>query len=110
MLVMVDDYSKFCILCLLDELDSNAVWDAFVSRVLCHYGKPYRVRVDSGPEFAGAFAAGVKALGITLVKTAVHSPWTNGVAERMVRFVKGLVRKATLGSEKDQWPQVIPWV
>ena len=101
MLVVVDDYSKFCVLCLLDELTSEKVWGAFLSRVLCNYGKPYRVRVDSGTEFQGAFTAGVEALGIQLIKTAVHSPWTNGVAERMVRFTKDLIRKAAYGMGKD---------
>ena len=50
-LVMVDDFSKYVILVILDRLDSNTVKEAFIRHVLSAYGRPLRVRTDRGSEF-----------------------------------------------------------
>ena len=49
----------------------------------------------------GDFRAMMATLGVEIVTTSPLSPWTNGIAERMVRFCKGLIRKALLGAPKD---------
>lgn len=54
-LIMVDDFSKFAVLEVLRHHTSQAVAEAFTSRVLACYGKPGRVRVDRGKEFMGEF-------------------------------------------------------
>lgn len=82
----------------------------FLTRVLACYGKPSRVRVDRGREFAGEFAALMSFLGVQIILTAVHSPWTNGIAERMVKFVKDLMKKVLVGMSKGAWPEMVPWV
>ena len=107
---MVDDFSKFAILALLPRLDSTAVAEAFLERVLAVYGRPQRVRVDGGVEFKGKFTALMEALGVERLQTSPHSPWTNGIVERMVRFVKSLVRKTLIGVDKSMWPLTLPWI
>lgn len=45
-LVMVDDFSKLCILRVLNDLNSSLVTQCFLENVVCLYGRPSRVRVD----------------------------------------------------------------
>lgn len=66
--------------------------------------------MDRGKEFQGDFQGLCDHLGIQVVRTAVHSPWTNGVAERTVRFAKDLIKKVLVGVDKEVWPGVVPWV
>lgn len=39
-LVIVDDFSKFTLLLVLDRLDSKSVKEAFIRHVLSAYGRP----------------------------------------------------------------------
>ena len=100
-LVIVDDFSKFVILVPMESLTSTNVANAFLERVLAAYGRPMRVRIDGGSEFMKDFRGLVEGLGIDLIVTNPLSPWANGIAERMVHFCKGLVRKTLLGVPKD---------
>ena len=63
-LIMVDDFTRYVVCALMPRLDSRSVRDVFVSRVLAVYGRPARVRTDSGREFAGEFSALLDSLGI----------------------------------------------
>jgi transposase InsO family protein len=85
LLIAVDDFTRYVISIVLPKLDSRTVRDAFVDRILTVYGRPARVRTDSGREFAGEFAALMDALQIERIRTRPVAPWTNGRAERMVR-------------------------
>ena len=49
-------------------------------------------------------------LGVAVVRTAPYAPWTNGIAERMVKFVKGLLKKALTGMPRDKWEDFVPLV
>ncbi len=102
-LVVVDDFSKFCLLHILPDLTSAAVATAFLTHVLCVYGKPRRVRVDQGSEFLGDFAQKMRVLGVEVSYTCPVSPWTNGITERMIGFMKTLVRKVLVGVNKEAW-------
>ena len=84
--------------------------DTFLEAVLCTYGKPCKVRIDGGFEFMGAFASLMATLGVEVAKTCPVSPWTNGIAERMVGFTKKLIRKVLVGMPKEDWSATIPWV
>ena len=98
---MVDDFSKLCILRILTDLTSAQVTRCFMENVVCLYGKPSRVRVDSGSEFAGEFSTTMKLLGIQLITTSPFAPWTNGIAESMVKFSKNLIKKAMTGMPRE---------
>ena len=107
---MVDDFSKMTLLQVVGDRTSKTIANAFLERVLSVYGKPGRVRTDGGPEFQGDFHALLESLAVQHYVTTPHSPWTNGIAERMVRFVKGLLRKALVGRGKEEWVSLVPWV
>ena len=92
--MIVDDFTRYVLCVVLPRLDSMAVRQAFLERVLSVYGRPERVRTDGGREFAGEFTTLMEALNIQHIKTRTVSPWTNGRAERMVRHVKSLLRRS----------------
>ena len=47
---------------------------------------------------------------MTVVSTAPNAPWTNGIAERMVKFVKSLLKKALTGVPREGWADFVPLV
>lgn len=96
-LVAVDDFSKFVLLIPLVQLSGTTVAQALLERIFGVYGRPRRVRVDQGREFMGDVRSLLALLEVEVVTTSPLSPWTNGIAERMVRFAKGVVRKALVG-------------
>ena len=63
-IVAVDDFSKFIIAGVLENLDSRKTAAWFLNHVLALAGKPDVVRCDNGNEFAGQFAGMLKILGI----------------------------------------------
>jgi hypothetical protein len=68
------------------------------------------VRTDGGKEFAGDFAALLTTLGIEKITTRPIAPWTNGRAERMVRYVKVMLRRALHVAAHSEWTELLPWV
>ena len=63
-LVAVDDFTRYVLCVVLPKLDSKAIRQAFVERILTVYGRPERVRTDGGREFAGEFATLLDTLNI----------------------------------------------
>ena len=54
-LIVVDDFTRFTHLIVLDSLTSKEIADKFFDRVVSVYGTPLRVRTDAGREFMGDF-------------------------------------------------------
>ena len=54
------------------------MWQAFFEMIICRYGVPLGVWVDQGNEFKGAFAAGLEAWGINVLRVSVKYPQANG--------------------------------
>lgn len=55
-LFIVEYFSKFIILCVLEHLDSLQVVKVLLYHVVCTFEKPLQVKMDVGKEFAGKFA------------------------------------------------------
>ena len=61
------------------------------------YGLPDVVTADNGHEFAGHFKRFCLDCGVKLINTAVRSPQSNGIAERLVETVKDILTKRING-------------
>ena len=109
-LIIVDDFSKLSIMRVLPHLTSGAVFQTFMECVVSIYGRPCRVRVDGGKEFAGKFKGMLRELGIAMIVTSPGAPWTNGIAERMVGFLKQLLKKSLTGLDRSKWMDLVPYV
>lgn len=94
-LLIVDYYSRWPEIRLLDHLTSNTVITRLKS-IFATHGIPELVISDNGPQFAShAFQNFAKEFGFTHTTSSPRYPQANGEAERAVQTVKNLLRKAT---------------
>ena len=74
------------------------------------YGRPVQVRTDRGREFYGAFRQFLDSMGISHILVHTVTPWENGIAERMVRTVKGYISRVVAVNGEVGWIEIIPFV
>ena len=83
-----------------DEISGNGAWillSAGPARVPC----PYRyVIFDRDCKFSSEVRTFLKPSGIRAVRTSVHSPWQNGVAQRWV----GSIARRMLSTHRSVTP------
>jgi len=82
MLAIVDEYTREC-LAFLPAWSFKAADVVALLEWVCHQrGLPVYLRSDNGPEFiATVVGEWANALGVTLVRSAPHSPWQNPFIE-----------------------------
>lgn len=105
--IMVDSFTKVAEFGIADSKDPHAiakvVWDHWLSR----YPLPAVATTDNGTEFAEAFTHMLARLGIAHIHTSVAHPAANGVAERLVRTLKDMLR-AHVNDAPFSWPATLP--
>ena len=57
------------------------------------FGRPYRIKSDSGPGFRATFKEEMKGLGIGVVPSSNYNPSSNALVERSVRSLKEILNK-----------------
>ena len=57
------------------------------------FGRPYRIKCDSGPGFRNTFKEEMKGLGIGVVQSSNYNPSSNALVERSVRSLKEILNK-----------------
>ena len=93
-LVVVDHYSKWPELALLDNLSSSTTITHLKS-LFARYGIPDKLISDNGPQYSSdAFKSFAKSYGFDHITTSPHFPQANGQAERTVQTVKSLLKKS----------------
>ena len=93
-IVVVDYYSRWVELRLLEQLDSKCVINKLKS-IFATHGIPETIVSDNGPQFASAaFQAFAREYGFTHTTSSPRYPQSNGEAERAVQTVKQLLKKA----------------
>jgi transposase InsO family protein len=107
---MVDDFSKFTLLRVLENLQSATVAGTMNRDIVWAFGKPTQLRTDGGPEFRGDFRVLCEAYAITHITTPPFAPWRNGRAERMIRTVKLLIRKMGVEDPQLDWELALPQI
>lgn len=91
---VVDYYSRYFKVITLSTTTSKAVI-AVLQRVFARFEAPTVVVSDNGPQFASQdFASFTSRYGFHHVTSSPRYPQANGEAERIVRTVKDLLRKA----------------
>jgi IS30 family transposase len=103
MIVAIDDFSKYAVLGCLKSLKSREVTKWVLTQVLAYFGRAHHLRVDNGNEFKDVFQTTMDSLGINIYRTRVHSPWQNGRAERLIRTVKGMIRRIMQRNPSAEW-------
>ena len=90
--ILVDDYSRYPMIEILNSATSRAVIPA-LDNMMSILGIPEKIRTDNGPCFKSSeFSYFAKDLGFKHRKITPCWPRANGEAERMVRTLKKVLR------------------
>ncbi|XP_014682028.1 PREDICTED: uncharacterized protein K02A2.6-like [Priapulus caudatus] len=101
-LLITDYHSKYPVLYKLKDTSSAAV-AGVMSGVFSLLGPPAEIVSDNGPQFSGRpFQEMCKKWSITHVTSSPHYPRSNGLAERMVRTVKSMLKKCSMTGQDAQ--------
>ena len=106
-LMVVDYYSRFPVIRLLDNMTSHAVCNHFTS-ILAEYGLPATIISDFGSQYISErFKTKCKLSGITLRFSSPYHHQANSLAERTIGTCKSLLKKAL---EKNECPYTALWM
>ena len=106
-LLVVDYYSKFPITRLLNDITAATVCDHF-SSIFSEHGRPDTILADFGSQYISEkFRTKCKNSNITLLFSSPYHHQANSLAERTVRTMKSLLKKAI---EDKQCPYEAVWM
>jgi hypothetical protein len=107
-LVMVDMATRFCQAAWIPNKKPSVIVQAIVEKWLSVFGAPDSVLSDNGLEFQNPEVRMLyERFNIRMLTTAVYSPWSNGLCERMVGLLKDTMRK--LRSDLVDWDIILGW-
>ena len=93
-LLIIDYYSRWIEIAKLEKTDTSSVI-AHTSSIFARHGIPEIVMSDNGPQFSsGLYAEFAKNYGFQHLTSSPLHPQGNGEAERGVKIIKDLLRKA----------------
>ena len=106
-LMVVDYYSQFPVIRLLNDMTSHTVCNHFTS-ILAEYGLPSTIIADFGSQYISErFRSKCEQSGITLHCSSPYHHQANSLAERAVGTCKPLLRKAL---EENKCPYTALWI
>ena len=107
--VAIDHFSRYVYV--EPSKTANSVDACRLLKRICDMeGCPVEILTDRGTHFSGAFADFLRGKGIHHHKASPHHPETNGMVERYMRTVKGMIRAdliAKLDRNQGSWDQNI---
>jgi putative transposase len=72
----------------------------WLCKLIRHFGKPSMIRTDNGSAFTSSwFAWFMRVLDIRHQRTQAHSPWQNGLIERLIGTFKRTLNEIELSAE-----------
>ena len=92
--IFVDNFSLFSLALPLVDKSTGSIITALKEHILMHFGPPKTLRTDGETAILRSeiFQRFLKTYGIDHAPTAPSSPWSNGLAERMVAKYKEAIR------------------
>ncbi|KAL0242604.1 hypothetical protein GEMRC1_005167 [Eukaryota sp. GEM-RC1] len=112
LLVFIDSFTRFTILCPLKELNAHETAYSLVCNVCAIFGIPDLIHSDNGKEFANhVFNDVCKQFDITTNKSIPSFSPSNGLVERRHRDILQALRKMLIDfNDYDNWSKYIPLV
>ncbi|KAL0231424.1 hypothetical protein GEMRC1_010828 [Eukaryota sp. GEM-RC1] len=112
LLVFIDSFTRFTILCPLKELNAHETAYSLVCNVCAIFGIPDIIHSDNGKEFANhVFNDVCNQFDITTNKSIPSFSPSNGLVERRHRDIVQALRKMLIDfNDYDNWSKYIPLV
>lgn len=106
-LVMVDGFTKFCILEPVRDTKTKWVIKA-LEQLFSLFGVPSRIISDRGTAFTShRFGAFVRESGVKHILNAVATPRANGQCERVNRTLLSSLAATSAGAPEDEWDHYV---
>jgi len=107
-LTAIDHYTGWAEAVPIRDKTNEAVWDAFMSRIVAQYGLPEVLITDQGKEFAATeFISFMREVGIDHRRTTAYHPQTNGRTERFNGSLKRILAKL-VKNDLPTWEKCLP--
>ncbi len=86
-MVIIDDFSRFCILQPLQNKKAETTATSLFERVICPFTTPKTIITDNGPEFNNAILVEICHLfNIKKINGHAYKPESNGIVERLNNY------------------------
>lgn len=114
MVTMIDRFSRYAVAVPVKNKTSPTVIKAILNNWIYKFGVPEHILSDNGPEFiAKAFKQFVNRFKFKHKHSTVYHPQTNGMVERLHRYIKQRMVLAAIDQELnllsgDEWFDLIP--
>ena len=107
-LVMIDGFSKYCEVAIIDDKRAETVARALFDKWICNHSIPREIVHDNGTEFSNRMMSALqKRLGIQDVPITPLSPSSNGQIEQLNRLVIKYLQQL-MNFEPENWESYIP--
>ncbi len=105
-----DYFTKWVTATPLPNQEAKTVADALVTHVFCPLGLPRQLHSDQGRNFQSKlFQEICKLLDIDKTRTTSYRPQSDGMIERFMRTVTGMLRPY-VGKHQDDWDEHLPFL
>jgi transposase InsO family protein len=107
-LVIIDRFTHYITLASLTSMTSQECAEKFHVHIICNHGVPKRLLTDRGAAFTSKmFKYLNKRLGIEKIFTLSYTPTTNGLCERVNRYIKSALY-ACIEKDETSWDLFLP--
>ena len=102
-MVVCDYFSKHCEAYPIPDISAETAAMVLVNEWICRYGVPISLHSDQGSSFeASLFQELCKLLQIDKTRTSPYRPQSDGMVERMMRTIKGMLYHY-LSDKQEDW-------
>ena len=109
-LVMVDQFTKWCELSALPAMNAELTAKAFLNHFIVNFGCPLEVHTDQGRNFTSdLFLSFCRLFEITKTRTTPYHPSSNGQCEVFNRTILQMIRSYVSRGMKD-WDEHLPLI
>lgn len=108
LLVIIDSFSKFCVLVPLKEISSATISKAIFEKWISVFGCPFQIHSDNATYFSSDFMKQIcQSFNIHQTFSSPYHPQGNGLAERTIQTVKNMLRTLLYQKAKHLWPNIV---
>ena len=109
-LYMVDYFTRYTVGTVLKSKTPEAVVKAFMTHWVRYFQKPKKILTDNGSEFTGSIMMeAMSKLDIKVLTTAVYSPYSNGICEKVHGLADGVVVRVQTDNPEIDLECAVAW-